>query len=283
MKKIVVAGATGFIASQVLPALQERYECVLLDQKSERRDGTTVEGVHIVDLLDTNLDDYREHFVDADGVVNFTYNTPTNRGPDGYFTECKNVDLARNVLEVARQESIPRFVSASSNHSADFYELLYWEKKIEHIDESLPPLSDNLYGWSRQAMEHLGFVYSSGTLGSQMDVVFIRIGGPREADLSRCNGNVNNMVRQLAVYLSVRDIQQLFVKSLETEDLMNEHGRPYQIFYGISGNARAFWPLQRARDVIGYEPEDDSEVKFADQIAEYLVPAQREHMNQQQS
>jgi hypothetical protein len=109
-----------------------------------------------------------------------------------------------------------------------------------------------------------------------MEVVFIRIGGPREPDLSQANGNLNNMIRQLAVYLSVRDIQQLFVKSLEAESLMNEHGRPYQILYGISGNARAFWSLQRARDAIGYEPEDDSEVKFAEQITEYLVPAQRE-------
>jgi nucleoside-diphosphate-sugar epimerase len=276
MKKIVVAGAAGFIASQVLPALQERYECVLLDLKAEQRDGTVLDGVHIVDLFDTQLDNYREHFVDADAVVNLTYNYPGYKGPDGYFAERINVDIARNLLEVARQESVPRYVSASSNHSADFYERLYWEKKIEHIDESLPPLSDNFYGWSRQAMEHLGFVYSSGTLGSQMEVVFIRIGGPREANLAKANGNLNNMIRQLAVYLSVRDIQQLFVKSLDTEDLMNEYGRPYQVFYGISGNARAFWPLQRARDVIGYEPEDDSEVKFADQIAEYLLPVQRE-------
>ncbi|MDA1140673.1 MAG: NAD(P)-dependent oxidoreductase [Planctomycetota bacterium] len=275
MKKIVVAGATGYIASQVLPALQERFECVLLDQKAERRDGSKVDGVHLVDLSDIQLDNYREHFVDADGVVNFTYIYPNYKGPDGYFAERKNVDIARNLLEVARQESVPRFVSASSNHSADFYERLYWEKKIEHIDENLPPLSDNLYGWSRQAMEHLGFVYSSGSLGSQMEVVFIRIGGPREADLSQTGGDLKSMIRQLAVYLSVRDIQQLFVKSLEAEDLMNEHGRPYQILYGISGNARAFWSLQRARDAIGYEPEDDSEVKFAEQIAKYLVPAQR--------
>jgi hypothetical protein len=38
-----------------------------------------------------------------------------------------------------------------------------------------------------------------------------------------------------------------------------EHGMPFQIFYGI------------ARKVIGYTPEDDVELMFADEIRQYLV------------
>jgi hypothetical protein len=41
--------------------------------------------------------------------------------------------------------------------------------------------------------------------------------------------------------------------------------------YGISNNTRAFWSLANARKVLGYEPEDDSEVKFAKDIQGFLV------------
>jgi len=37
--------------------------------------------------------------------------------------------------------------------------------------------------------------------------------------------------------------------------------------YGISGNTHRFWSLAGARDVIGWVPQDDSQVKFADKIA----------------
>ena len=42
------------------------------------------------------------------------------------------------------------------------------------------------------------------------------------------------------------------------------------MFYGISNNTRAFWSIANARRVIGYEPEDDSEQLFADDIHSYL-------------
>jgi len=33
----------------------------------------------------------------------------------------------------------------------------------------------------------------------------------------------------------------------------------YGIFYGISGNTRAYWDIQSARQQLGYEPEDNAE------------------------
>ena len=45
---------------------------------------------------------------------------------------------------------------------------------------------------------------------------------------------------------------------------------PFHIFYGVSNNARKFWSITNARRVIGYEPEDDSEVRFAPDIPRLL-------------
>ena len=65
-------------------------------------------------------------------------------------------------------------------------------------------------------------------------------------------------------------MQQLFCRSIETPDIEDEHGVPFHIFYGVSGNARRFWSITNARKVIGYEPQDDSEVRFAADIAHLL-------------
>ena len=61
------------------------------------------------------------------------------------------------------------------------------------------------------------------------------------------------------------------MKSIETENIDNEWGIPWQVFYGISNNTRAFWGLANARGVVGYEPEDDSEVKWAADIFEHIT------------
>jgi hypothetical protein len=33
----------------------------------------------------------------------------------------------------------------------------------------------------------------------------------------------------------------MVIKSIETADIRDQHGVPFQIFYGISGNDHAFW------------------------------------------
>jgi hypothetical protein len=82
------------------------------------------------------------------------------------------------------------------------------------------------------------------------------------------------MRRALAAYISDRDMQQLFVKSIEAGDIRDERGVPFQIFYGVSDNHHAFWSITNARRVIGYEPEDNSEVRFADWIQKHIAAAQ---------
>ncbi len=83
-------------------------------------------------------------------------------------------------------------------------------------------------------------------------------------------------------------MQQLFVRSIEIEDIHNEQGVPFQIFYGISNNPHAFWSIANARKVIGYAPQDDSEIRFRDLIAEHVeaaleVSALRDRHNRSQA
>ena len=83
MKTVVVTGTSGYIASQLLPALAERYDLRLLDVYSTNRDGEEVAGVNIVQLDDPDLEAYREHFRGADRVVHLAYNKGGVQGFQG--------------------------------------------------------------------------------------------------------------------------------------------------------------------------------------------------------
>ncbi len=274
--KVVLTGASGYVASRMLDTLRDRYALVLLDVKTSNWSGEEVEGIQIVDLLDEDRDAYRSHFKGADAVIHCGFTraaTPDRR----FFAEHDNVKMAHNVYQTCVEEGVRRAVVVSSNHAADYYERLIWSERMEYVTPDMPPLSDNFYGWAKAAYELLGFAYATGNVsdGKRLEVVQLRIGGPRETDIERASADdLKKMHRGLGAYLSARDQTQLVVKSLETENIDNENGVPFQVFYGISGNSHNFWSLANARKVIGYAPEDNSAVKFSDRIAEIMAEAQ---------
>lgn len=269
--KVVVTGAAGYVASQLLPAFRERYDLVLLDNRDRTRDGDLVEGVTITDLREFDRETYRRFFHGADAIVHLAFNyKPGHSMNDGdYYSERSNLDLAYHVYQTAIDEGVRRVVIASSNHAADWYEHLLRQRKMEMLDVTAPPLSDNYYGWAKACYEHLGFLSATGAMGRALEVVQVRIGAPRPIPADTID--LTSYKRNLGAYISPRDLQQLFVKSIETPDITNEHGIPFQIFYGVSNNARSFWSIANARKVIGYAPQDDSEVIFADDIRRVLV------------
>jgi hypothetical protein len=115
----------------------------------------------------------------------------------------------------------------------------------------------------------MGFVFASGQVGGRkLEVVAWRIGGPRDDDLDRVPpGDIKRMHRALGAYLSRRDQVQQAIRMVEAPDIADAHGVPFLIVYGISGNTHGFWSIVNAREKIGYAPEDDSQVVFAEQIA----------------
>lgn len=292
-RKVVVTGAAGKVAGQVLPALRERYDLVLLDVRNTNRAGESMPDIQIADLVARDRAGYRQHFWDADAVVHFGFvgNSNPGAGNDSdtrFWNEFANVQMAYNIYQTALEEGVRRVVVASSNHAADYYEPLILDGKMDFVDPNGRALSDNYYGWAKEVYEHLGFVFACGrqataaaptaavapTTGRQLEVVQIRIGGPRETDLAACKvGDLRCMRRALAVYISDRDLQQLFVKSIEHPDIRDAEGIPFQIFYGISANAHAFWSIANARKIIGYAPEDNSEIRFQELIARHLAVA----------
>ena len=133
------------------------------------------------------------------------------------------------------------------------------------VSPELVPLSGNFYGWAKASYEHLGHPYATGIFGRKLEIAQIRIGAPRDVLGSRYEDEsagketggpgLQEFKRDLGAHLSERDLRQLVSKSIDTPNIDNQHGVPWLVVYGISGNTRAFWSLQSARRALGYDPE----------------------------
>ena len=284
-RRVVVTGAAGYVAQRMWPDLSPRWDLVPIDVRPTTRDGKAVPGLIVADLTKPDRNQYRQHFRGADAVIhcgfvsapNLDATTWQDNSDAKFWAEHTNVALAYNVCRVALEEGVRRVVVCSSNHAADYYERLVWDGRLDMVTPEMPARSDNWYGWAKAAYELLGFVFATGKVdGRKLEIVQWRIGGPRDDDIDQVKpGDVKVMHRALGAYLSARDQVQQAVRMVETEDIRDEHGVPFLIVYGISGNTHRFWSLANARVKLGYAPEDDSQVNFADKIAAIARAARR--------
>jgi hypothetical protein len=256
---------------------------VLLDTRPSEHANDIID----VDVSDPEIEKYREYFRGVDAIVHNVRSTklglktsaphhwlkarPGSEPAEGYFVERNSVDMAFNVLRLAMEENVRRVVITSSNHAADWYETKLHNGQLDTIGPEIYPLSDNFYGWAKATYEHLGFIFATGRLGRVVENVHIRVGAPRPIRAADFDDDQVSYKRDLGGYISERDMQQLYTKSIEAEDIRNEDRIPFQIFYGISNNTRAFWSIANARKVIGYAPEDDSEVEFTKEIQQHIT------------
>jgi NAD+ dependent glucose-6-phosphate dehydrogenase len=285
-RRVVLTGASGYVAQRMFPELSARWDLVPIDVRPTTRDGKPVPGIIVADLTNPDRNAYRQHFKGADAVIHCGFvsaprldaTTWQENSDAKFWAEHTNVALAYNVHRTALEEGVRRVVVCSSNHAADYYERLIWAGKMEMVTPEMPPRSDNWYGWAKAAYELLGFVFATGKVeGKKQEVVEWRIGGPRDdADLGEVKpGDLKVMHRGLGAYFSKRDQVQEAIRMVEAENITDEHGVPFLIVYGISGNTHRFWSIANARTKIGYEPEDDSQVNFADKIAALAKAAKR--------
>ena len=226
--KIVVTGAGGHVTKALLPVFRKRYELVLLDVSKETKTGR-VDDIIEIDLLDPDVEQYREHFKGADIIVHNA--RVSNRGEpnfttgpnhqwkadrpiqpvDGYISERKNLDMAFHAYKMALQENIKRVVIASSNHAADWYETKLHCGEMDMVGPETYPKSDNFYGWCKISYEAMGFAFATGRFGAPVESVNIRIGGPRTLDIAKLSETQISLRRDLGAWISDRDLQQLYV------------------------------------------------------------------------
>lgn len=270
--RVLLTGATGYIAGQLLSVFRDRYDLRLIDNRRENGAGQPVDGVEVLDLLSASSTDLEAIFTGVDVVVHSAYHRPEEADPQSqYEGERRNIDMMQRVYQMALDHGVRRVVAASTNQAAKWYEQPYFAGLRDRVSPEDYPRPDNFYGWAKAAYESLGFLYACGSLGRKLEVIQLRIVVPREIDASKfADLPPYRYVRELAGYISERDLQQLFCRSIDTPQINDEYGVPFHIFYGVSNNARTFWSITNARRVIDYQPQDDSERRFAADIARLM-------------
>jgi hypothetical protein len=261
--RVLLIGATGYIAGQLLPALREHYDLRLIDTRRENGTGQPVDGVEVLDLLSASSADQKDIFSGMDVVVYSAYHRPDGSDPQSqYDGERRNIDMMQRVYQMALEHGVRRVVAASTNQAAKWYEQPYFAGLRDRVSPEDYPRPDNFYGWAKAAYESLGFLYACGSLGRKLEVIQLRIVVPREIDASK--------FADLPRYRYLRELAGYISESIETSQINDENGVPFHIFYGVSNNARTFWSITNARRVIDYQPQDDSEIRFAADIARLM-------------
>jgi uronate dehydrogenase len=275
-KKIVITGAAGGVIGRVLPLLGEDYDLVLLDRHDTNGEGLQIEGIHKVDLVKSNRDDYRGYFKDADTVIHTAYmfsqriNTQDPSGLNRVRLEdpqfrlaMDDIQMAYNVYKTAQEEGVKRLIFFSSNHAADYYERLIKKGTLETVDEDVVPYSNTFYGWSKICEEALGHLFAANTNGKGPELIVIRVGAPRTDLIEKCTGDDYFQIRRhFGSYLSVNDEIRLLKLCIEKEDIRDVNGVPFLLVYGVSNNYNRIWSLRNARQTLGYEPLDSSYTDF---------------------
>lgn len=251
-ERVLVTGAAGRIGRTVGEALTDGYAVRFhyhrtIPQKHEtaaarsRETGEPVplaDGPHDIIIGDVDDLDVMERACRGVAAVVHMAADPRVQAPWSDILRA-NIVGTYNVYEGAHRAGARRVVFASSNHATGFY-----EKEGTYTAPDMPVRPDSYYGVSKCFGEALGRYYADA---HGLSVVCLRIGSFQPQPRGE---------RQLATWLSHRDTVQLVRRSLDAEI-------SYGIFYGISGNSRAYWDITNARELLGYEPQDNAETYAA--------------------
>lgn len=227
MKRILLTGAGGGVATMIRPLLREHYRLRLSDR-------APVEPAAGEEWAPADLGDMPALRAAVSGVDGIVHLGGYSLEADWDTIRTANIEGAYNLFEAARLEGVQRIVFASSNHAMGYY------PRAETIGADRTVRPDSRYGVSKAFGEALGSFYADRY---GLEVMSIRIGHIAPAPAN---------VRDLAIWLSPRDFVQLVAIGLGAPGVRNE------IVYGMSDNARAWWDNASAAR-LGYRPEDRAE------------------------
>jgi uronate dehydrogenase len=239
MQKILVTGAAGGIGTRLRKLMKGLYPSIRWSDIRKPDDVAADEDFAVADLAD--LAAVRKIVEGVDGVVHL--GGYSIEGPWDTILN-SNIVGCYNMFEAAYRAGVKRVVFASSNHAMGFY------PRTQTIGVNVTVRPDSRYGISKAFGEAVGAFYADK---HGLRVTCLRIGNVGDAPLDQ---------RRLAIWLKPEDLVQLIRIGLEHRDIR------FEIFYGASDNADAWWDNSNARR-FGYKP-----VGKADDYREQALAAQ---------
>lgn len=228
VRRLLITGAGGDVGRRITPLLKAVYPEVILSDLKPFDDpcGLPFRQANVTDRAAVD-----RAVAGIDGIIHLGGH-PVD-GPWDLIRDV-NIDGCYNVFEAARAAGVTRIVFASSNHAVGFY------PRSEKIPHDVTVLPDSRYGVSKAFGEALGAFYA---LKYGLKITSLRIGNVNERPID---------TRRLAIMVHPEDLVQLMRIGLDHPDVVNE------VFYGVSGNTRAWWDNSRA-EALGYRPKHNAE------------------------
>ncbi|NUP98610.1 MAG: NAD(P)-dependent oxidoreductase [Armatimonadetes bacterium] len=255
-RAVLVTGATGRIGRSIIPQLAalDRYQV----RSGHRHDQTADLGglPNPVRCLIEDPDSLRESLVGVDTVVHLA----ANAGDAPYAAEMvpNNILGPQYLCEAALEAGVRRIIFASTNHV-----VFNWFHDHQQAPETVTPRPDSLYGVTKAYGEILGRFYVERK--GLPSFISLRIGWFLPPD--------HRLLRQrwqtLFMWLSPRDFVDLVTRCIDAPESLR-----YDCFNAVSDNDRTLLPIDHAREVLGYAPQDNSEryvPEFEGEIPAWLV------------
>ncbi len=266
-QNVLLTGAFGRVGTAIIDHLADRdeYEFTYLN-RSDREEYDTV----VADV--SNYEEMRPAFDDKDAVIHLAGYPET----DGTFEQVleNNIIGMYNTLRAVADAGVETFVFGSTNHVVGMYEVELapeiYEPDFELlVDEESPRRPDSHYGASKSYGEDLGRYYTEN-YEYPTQFYALRICSVRHDEYDHPYGDAEHGVddgewerdspeyerqvaRMKAMWQSRRDLAQEVHCCLQDDDV------EFDVFYGVSDNDRRWFSLEHARDVLGYDPQDNGE------------------------
>jgi NAD+ dependent glucose-6-phosphate dehydrogenase len=249
-KKVLVTGLSGLVGTALRSEFEERYELSSLSRYGT--DG--MDDAHYFKGNIAELDTMMPAFEGQHTVVHLAADRSANANWESALRN--NFVGVYNVYEAAKRAGVKRVVFGSSQHAIGGYyqdepyktilagKLDQVERPFKLIDETVPIRPDGYYGASKAYAEGLGSYYAEYHGISSIN---IRIGWTISDDDPTCGGG------GLAMWLSHRDTAQIHVKAVDAPDSLM-----YTVVFAMSNNTWNIFSLDKAREILGYEPQDDA-------------------------
>ena len=249
-KKVLVTGLSGTVGEAIRGDFEERYELSSLSRYG--CEGMPSERDYRGNIVD--IDSLLVAFEGKDVVVHLAADRSSNADWESALRN--NFVGTYNVFEAAKRSGVRRVVFGSSQHAVggNYLDEPYcsiFEGAFDRVQRPYPLLDENTpvrpsgyYGASKAYGEALGSVYKD-YYGVQS--VHLRIGWTISSDVPTFAGSA------LALWLSHRDTSQIHRLAVDAPDDLD-----YAVVHAMSDNYWKIFSLERARKLLGYEPQDDA-------------------------
>jgi uronate dehydrogenase len=235
-ERILITGPGGRVGTRIAPLLREQFALRLFDSKplESQGDDEVIQG----DIRDA------EQLERACRGVAAMIHLAAVPDEDDFHTRLLPMNLVGvyHAFEAARRAGVPKVIFASTGQTVLEYGPGVW------VTPEMPPRPATVYAATKLFGEALARYYVDV---HGLAIICIRICWFQGYD----SADLRTQPDMSPKWCSPRDLTQLIVKSVRSDVR-------FAIFFGLSNNAGRYWDIRNARDLVGYDPQDDASELF---------------------